>query len=279
MQLSNLSLFERVCRCDAAQEYYGADRMQSSPIFTYRDGTWIPDPVARGPFEGIHGGAVASLMCAAVEKEAEPTGFVASASTHFLRPVPLEPLTLEVHWLRQGRRVGTADVTLSNSSRELAVQRVTVIQKVEQPELQVPSSHTADPESGSLEQSDAPHGQAWLMDVMERRTVADGTVWFKMRRPIVELQGPLSSIIPVADWAHGIGAIRGVVVRPPGAIPNADLSVHLLRPPKGNWIGLHAESAWSTWSTGVGCGAIYDVEGLIGRVVMAVVVVPVQEGT
>lgn len=110
------------------------------------------------------------------------------------------------------------------------------------------------------------------MDAMEVRSDAQGVTWFRLKRPIVSGAGCAASLLPAADWAHGIGAPLGALERPPLAFPNPDLTTHVLRPPVGDWIGLDPASAWSSASIGVGWASIYDLEGPIGRVAMSIAI-------
>jgi hypothetical protein len=108
------------------------------------------------------------------------------------------------------------------------------------------------------------------MDAMEVR-VDDGVAWFRVQHQVIDGQGPLTSVLGPADWTHGIGRpVQNVV-----ADPNPNLTVQLLRPPRGAWIGVRAEARWTPpTGLGVGNGAILDVHGEIGRVSMSVVLVP-----
>ena len=46
---------------------------------------------------------------------------------------------------------------------------------------------------------------------------------------------------------------------------NADLTIHLLRRPVGEWIGLDARTHLSDSGVGLAESALYDTQGLIGR--------------
>jgi hypothetical protein len=249
--------------------------MDDAAIFTQGiGGAWLPDPIAQGPFEGMQGGAAAALMCAAIEAQATPeqSCLVASVTTHFLTAVPLAPLKVGVELLKRGRRVSVVDARLTLDGKLLAVQRATLISAKPQPALPIPPARQQHPERFEPRSRAAVHGRPWMMDAMDARSGDDGIAWFRLKRPIVEPQGAMAAILPAADWAHGIAPPLGADIRPPVAIPNPDLTVHLFRRPLGAWIGLEHASAWSCDGVGAGWGALYDVEGLIGRVAMSVAV-------
>ena len=84
-----------------------------------------------------------------------------------------------------------------------------------------------------------------------------------MNHEIIAGAGPLSSILGPADRTHGIGRpVQNVV---PDSNPN--LTVQLLRQPRGPWLGVRAEARWKPQTgLGVGSGTLLDAEGEIGRV-------------
>jgi len=239
------------------------------------DGAWLPGLYARGPFEGVQGGAVAAVMASAIEQSCE--GFVASVTTHFLKAVSLVPLQVTVRPLRAGRRVSVIDAELTAAGGLVAVQRATVIVPRNDTGLPTPRRCVVRPEILPLETRSAPHGGPWMMDTMEVRLGGDGVMWFRQRTPLFEPMSALGRVLAAADWAHGLTPPLGAEVRPPAAIPNTDLTVHLLRAPQGPWVGVKAATAWSEAAVGAGWASLHDVEGLIGRVAMSVAVTPLPE--
>lgn len=254
--------------------------MQLAPLFArLEDGSWAPDAVTRGPFAGMQGGAAAALLCSAVEGEANADFFVASTATHFLRPVPLEPLRVSLEWVRKGRRVAVVDSELRHGDRLVAIQRATLIRPVEQGDLPIPPARSGQPGAAPIAEMPAPHGGSWMMDAMEVRGDAQGVLWFRLKRPVAPGAGSVASLLPAADWAHGLGPPLGASARTPCAIPNPDLATHMLRPPVSDWIGLEPASAWSNASIGVGWASLYDVEGPIGRVAMSIAIGPLMSSS
>lgn len=236
-------------------------------------GAWLPKPIARGPFEGMQGGAVAGLMCAEVESvaAARGLGFVSAFTAHFLKPTPMAELTVACQPLRSGRRVSVVDATVSSASGVCAVGRATLIAPVPDDRIPTPSDDRSDPTTHPTDRRSAPHGEPWFMDAMEVRVAEDRT-WFRLAHAIREDQGPMTRVLPAADWAHGIHRPMGANAKPVAAIPNPDLTVHLFRAPVGDWIGLDAASAWSSTSIGLGWATLFDVQGRIGQVAMSVAV-------
>lgn len=246
-----------------------------APVFTRMSpNIWRPHPIARGPFDGMQGGAAAALMCAGIEAlaAADGLGFVASFAANFLKPVALDDLMVDCEPLRIGRRVSVVDARLSTAGGLCAVARATLIAGVFNEAIPEPPRARVDPTSFAPIARAAPHGGPWFMDAMEVRAGHDGRQWFRLRRAVIEGQGPMARTLPAADWAHGLGEPLGAVGKPAATIPNPDLSVHLLRPPVGDWIGLQPASGWSKAGVGAGWAALYDTEGRIGQVAMSIAV-------
>ncbi len=248
------------------------------PIFEPLDAPnrWRPTPLAAGPFAGLQGGAVASLLTAEVEAQAAERswGTAISSAAWFLRPTPLADLRSETRVVSEGGRVSVIDNTLWPVSEDApcATVRVTLSREraVDVPGFVDAGRAQADPAQYPVRTLHIVKGRQWFMDAMEAR-LGDGVAWFRMYHQIIEGAGPLSSILGPADWTHGMARpVQSVV-----ADPNPNLTVQLFRRPRGAWVGVRAEARWTpSAGLGVGSGALLDVEGEIGRVSMSVVLVP-----
>jgi hypothetical protein len=118
------------------------------PIGPHR---WQPTPLAAGPFAGLQGGAVASLLTAEIEAlaEARQWGTAIASSVWFLRPTPMTELRTEFAVVTEGGRVSVIDNTLwpVNEDRPCATVRVTLSREraVEIPGFAERTGETADP--------------------------------------------------------------------------------------------------------------------------------------
>jgi hypothetical protein len=237
---------------------------------------WQPSALAAGPFAGLQGGAVASLLTAEIEAVSAERkwGTAVSATAWFLRPTPMANLRTELAVVTEGGRVSVVDNTLwpTGEAQPCAMVRVTLSREraVEVPGISEQDGDTADPTRFAVRTRRAAHGRPWFMDAMEARA-GDGVAWFRLHHPVIDGAGPLSSVLGPADWTHGISRPFQDVV----ADPNPNLTVQLFRPPRGEWIGIRAQTRWRPApGLGVGSGSLLDVEGEIGRVSMSVVLVP-----
>jgi hypothetical protein len=97
-------------------------------------------------------------------------------------------------------------------------------------------------------------------------------VWIRLLVDVVPGEAPtgLQRVAAAADFGNGVS----------GSLPfeqftyiNPDLTVHLLRPPLGEWIGMRTASYYGRGNTSTGSGmaesALYDQEGRIGRSVQS----------
>jgi hypothetical protein len=237
---------------------------------------WQPSALAAGPFAGLQGGAVASLLTAEIEQQAGQRnwGTAIASSAWFLRPTPMAELRTQLSVVSEGGRVSVVDNTLraANEEAPCATVRVTLSREraVEIPGFADPASKAADPARFPLRTVKAAHGQPWFMDAMEARA-GDGVAWFRLHHAIIDGAGPLSQVLGPADWTHGIARpVQNAV-----ADPNPNLTVQLFRQPKGAWVGVRAETRWRpSAGLGTGGGVLLDLEGEIGRVSMSVILVP-----
>jgi hypothetical protein len=108
----------------------------------------------------------------------------------------------------------------------------------------------------------------WLDDP---RAPGPGRVWMRLRHPLIDDQdaSPLARLAATADFGNGISA----------SLPfsdylfiNADLSIHLYRQPRGEWIGMDARTLLHPGGTGLAESVLHDVDGPVGRAFQALVV-------
>ncbi len=96
--------------------------------------------------------------------------------------------------------------------------------------------------------------------------------WMRPRVPLVdgEAMSPVQRLMTCVDSASGVSA----VLDPAGwAFLNTELTVHVLRPPVGDWVCLDAETALSSGTVGLATSRVYDERGLVARSAQALLVV------
>jgi Thioesterase-like superfamily len=272
------------------------DPASGESIFLAEGGRFMPTEQARGPWDprALHGGAPAALMTAAFERMQPGAELrIARLGFELLRPVPSAPLTLSTRIVRPGRRVQELAGEL-HAGQEL-VCRASALRVQEVPcDLPAPppeSAPTPDtwtggempaPEAGksvrfALDDSDRNSFAASAMEMRwlghDPRALGPGRVWMRLRHPLLpgEELTPLTRLAATADFGNGVSA----------ALPferflfiNADLTIHLQRPPRGEWIGLDARTVLHEGGTGLSESVLHDVDGAVGRAFQTLVVQP-----
>jgi len=110
----------------------------------------------------------------------------------------------------------------------------------------------------------------WLS---EPRALGPGRVWMRQRHPLLagEPLTPLMRLAASADFGNGVSAVlpfeRYLFI-------NADLTIHLHRPPLGEWIGLDARTVLHGGGTGLAESVLHDERGSVGRAFQTLVVQP-----
>jgi hypothetical protein len=96
-----------------------------------------------------------------------------------------------------------------------------------------------------------------------------GVAWMRPRVPLVEGEAitPLERTMLAADAGNGISAPLDWKTH---IFINTDLTVHLLRPPRGEWVCL--DSVTHVDGLGMTDTALWDDEGRIGRAVQTLLV-------
>ncbi len=204
---------------------------------------------------------------------------LARVTYEFLRPVPLEELSVEATIARGGRRVQlleaslrTVDGTEVVRARALQVQRAEASAPRVEHVLSLPG-----PDQGRPNNMTPPHRPMFAPDAIEIRFVAGtfgggpSAAWFRLRTPIVagETPSPLQRLAAAGDFGNGISATLSwdeyVFINP-------DLTLYIEREPVGEWICLDAEMRVAPDGIGIAESVLYDERGRVGRAMQALLV-------
>lgn len=110
----------------------------------------------------------------------------------------------------------------------------------------------------------------WLTEPM---APGPGESWIRPLADLVqgETMTPLERLFAVADDANGIGTKIDITKY---TFLNTDLAVHVHRVPKGDWIGIRAETMYGPDGIGTTVGTLFDLDGAIGAIQQSVLVRP-----
>ncbi len=288
-----------------------ADHKQHPALFERVEGSasgdwWVATEFARGPWDPrhCHGGPVSAMLARACETVDNEAGHADGASTsadhwqvsrltvELTRPVPVtEPLRLDSTVERGGRKVSVVAASLSDvDGVEVAKVRALRIRRREfalpaHPTL--PPALAGEPGAGRRERVSWAVGDdaiAFHSHGAEHRIV-DGSwsdpgpiaLWVRLTTVLVEGEQPsgVQRAAAAADFGNGVSSSidydRFLFINP-------DLSVHLARPPVGEWIGMVSHSRYGTEVESTGAGfaesELYDADGRVGRSIQSLFVDP-----
>jgi hypothetical protein len=240
----------------------------------------VPSDLTRGPWDrdSQHAGPPSALLARAMELCEPREGMrVGRVTVEILKPLPIEPLTLNAQVVRPGKSVELVEASLEGpEGTELARARGWRLAE---------SDITAD-----WERDDPPRGRqdaealeffptgevvGWhtAMEIVFARgrflEPGPATVWMRPRVALVEGEPitPLQRVMLAADGGNGVSAPlpweRYIFI-------NTDLTVHLLRPPEGEWVCL--DSVTHVEGTGMTDTALWDDRGRVGRAAQTLLV-------
>lgn len=241
--------------------------MQDAAVFQRDGACWIPGPDAKGPFPGQHGGALAGLLATVLDAQAADSnaGTTLHFSTLLLRAAPIAPCTVTTKVVRSGGRVTVLAACLEAGGKECAVAQAIYVRPQDVGHWPLPADQLLDPlPSEPVPLPTAFGAEPWFRDTVDIRRSGD-VFWMRSRKPVVVPMSPMATVCAHADWASGLSR-RDTFDDPKVAgFPNADLSIHLGREARGEWIGLRPKSTWFATGMGTTDTELFDVFGPIGR--------------
>lgn len=233
--------------------------------------------LTRGPWDpgAQHAGPPAALLGRELERLPDADRFQLGRITYeILRSVPIAPLTVGARVLRPGKRVQLVEAELSVAGEVLmrATAWRLAIDPVELPAAAVaPLLPPPPPEQGSARgffPTAQEHGYHTGMEAKfvagDFTEVGPAQVWMRMRKPLVddEEPTPLQRVLIAADVGNGVSSTldfrRYLFV-------NVELTVHLERLPRDEWVFLDAITRPQPSGIGLAESVLCDRDGRIGR--------------
>jgi hypothetical protein len=282
-----------------------ARRVPAPPVSAYAaqaDGRYLASDLTRGPWhpDHQHAGPPIALVCHAVERAAAGKGLthIARLTANLMRPVPIGELSVEVQADYIGRNAGHFSARLLADGKEAG--RFTALAHREV-DVALPESALGHPEpvrpigpeasapvefdffkKPSADDIPAPEpmaaGEHLNYSHLVETRVAHGrcwkgpcAVWFRMRQPLLtsEPTSAYQRVAVAADSGNGISAIldfgRYTFI-------NSDLTINLLRQPRGEWICLDARTLLGPSGNGLAESMLFDEHGVIGRATQSLLV-------
>ena len=255
----------------AFYEPAGDDVFRSTPATA---GPW--DPAAQ------HGGPPSALIGRALERcQPRADTRLARVTVEILGPVPVGELRVRARVARPGRRVELVEAAVESGGRE--VLRATgwriAIAAGKCPAIRHPNAPPPRPASAQDFSFDGADGFGYG-DAVEWRFASGApdrpgpaAVWTRLRGGVVAGEEPTGwqRVLAVADSGNGISAelpLRQWL------FINPELTVHLVRPPVGEWVCVQARTTASADGIGLAQTAISDLDGRIGAGAQSLLVAP-----
>jgi Thioesterase-like superfamily len=239
----------------------------------------VASELTRGPWDpnSQHAGPPSALLGRAIELCEPREGMrVGRVTVEILAPVPIAPLTVSARVVRPGRSVEMLEASLEGPEGEvmrarawrLAVADITA-------DWEQDEAPPGPEDATALEFFATDESVGWhtAMEIVFARgkflDPGPATVWMRPRVALVEGEqwSPLQRVMVAADGGNGVSA---PLDWSDFIFINTDLTVHLLRPPAGDWVCL--DSVTHVDGLGMTDTALWDEHGRIGRAAQTLLV-------
>ncbi|MBA2678518.1 MAG: thioesterase family protein [Ktedonobacteraceae bacterium] len=240
----------------------GDDRFTAT---MHTQGPWNPQ------FE--HGGPPGALLVRQLELcSPRADMMLGRVSINILGPIPIATLSARARLVRPGRSVELLEASLEYEGK-VVMQASAWRVRVPTGRPPVVEGQVAAPELPPSEtiRTLTPEWTCGFLNATEWRFVQGGythsgpaIAWIRPRYPLVpgEEMTPTQRLILSADSANGVSSpldIRSWQFIPP------ELTVHILRPPVGEWICLDAHTLIQSEGIGLTTADLFDESGFVGR--------------
>jgi hypothetical protein len=243
------------------------------------DGRYLATPLTRGPWDPNHqhAGPPIALVLRAIERVAaeQQLTHVARLTANLFRPIPVAELAIEVKVDYAGRNSAHISAAIYGEGKEVARLTALVQRQIDQPLSAGLPGHPLpqaprSPENSPRASFPFEHRYVGYFDLVETRVAAgrffDGpsAIWFRLNHPVVAGEAPSAyqRVAVAADSGNGVSAVldlrRYLFV-------NSDLTINLLRCPRGEWVCLEARTLLGDQGSGLAESVLYDTDGVIGR--------------
>lgn len=251
-----------------------------SDAFYVREGAaFVATVHTRGPWSlrHQHGGPPSALLARAIAAAA-PDFVIARMTVDFLLPVPIDRVAVRVETLRAGTKVQRLVGRLLHGERPV-VQAVAALVRPSAVDVVSPANDPPlpPPEEGRPFEFPFFNEPVSYHAMMETRLVRGdwgsgrAAAWMRQRIPLVAGTdtSPLERVLVAADSGSGVSA--AIEHKRVTAI-NADLSVSVHRPLRGEWVGMDCLSIYESNGIGLADTRLHDVHGPIGRALQHLVI-------
>jgi hypothetical protein len=241
--------------------------------------TVLASELTRGPWDpdSQHAGPPSALLARAIELCEPREGMrVGRVTVEILAPVPIAPLRVSARVVRPGRSVELIEASLEGPEGEVMRARgwrIAAGDVTADWEREEPPPGRDDAEALDFFPTGESTGWHTAMEIVFARgrflEPGPATVWMRPRAALVDGEPvtPLQRVLLAADGGNGVSAPLDWTSH---IFINTDLTVHLLRPPEGEWVCL--DSVTHVVGIGMTDTALWDERGRIGRAAQTLLV-------
>jgi Thioesterase-like superfamily len=263
-------------RIDAVEAYY-------VPL---GDGWFEATTATIGPWGTAHqhGGPPTALLAREIGRVPGPDQALLTRITcEILRPIPVGRVRVTARVLRPGRNVQLVEAELNAGEETVVVARAWRMSPERTEPL--PAEPPSPPE---LPAEPTPMPRSWSSAVGYLRSIdwhfAEGSfrpgpavVWARQRPKLVAGEDPtaVQRLLTLADSGSGVGAVLDFRH---WTYINTEISVHLDRPPAGEWFCLEASTTIGAYGVGLAQTRLWDQHGPVGAAAQSLLVRARQPG-
>jgi hypothetical protein len=227
-------------------------------------GAWTTTEQHISPMNGLITHAV-ERFCA----ERGPDGMAISRiSVDILGVLGMEPFEIAVSVVRPGRTIELLEAVVTSAGRAAVNAR---IWRSVTPDTAAVAGGEVEPLPGLAESETLDLKEVWpggYIGSVELRSVGAvkpgrAAAWIRSHVDLVEGEpaSDLARLIGLVDTANGL-CVRQRIDE--WLFPNVDLTVHLLRQPSGDWLGLDTTVVFGPTGHGVTSSVLHDAAGHVG---------------
>jgi hypothetical protein len=263
----------------------------TEPLFGVDGHTFVPSAHTSSPWspESLHGGAAAALLARAAERhEADVPMQIVRMTLDLVRPVPVAPLTIDMRTVRPGGRVTVLGAELL-AGGEVCVRMAALRLRDEAVPVPGATPLPDDTLSAPGPQEAGPHTAEWAFEAFHSHgcevrfargkwmAVGPAFAWIRLAKPLIdgETPSPVQRLVAAADFGNGVSAVLPFDT---WTFVNPDITVHIERPPVGEWIGLDAVTRLGSRGAGATSTELYDETGRVGSATQHLLIQPRAQG-
>jgi hypothetical protein len=224
----------------------------------------------RGPWDPghQHAGPPAALLAGELARAGAAEMPFARLTFEILGAIPVAEVEVRVEVERPGRSVELVAGELRAGGRAVMRARAwrvlpaPVDAGLEPPPLPLPEK--AEPLPATIGDFGYASAVEWRWARGGWQDEGPAVVWTRLREPIVEGAEPLplQRVLAVADSGNGVSAVLGWESH---LFINPELSVHVLREPRGEWVCLDARTEIAAGGAGLASSVLSDPDGPVAR--------------